>query len=94
MTKLSACSLAIAVVLGTTAMLANSQRTTHSNAIGDARLDADGAYRDGLYLGQLAAASGQPLRPAVGRWSTEQDRSSFTIGYRRGYSESSATVKP
>jgi len=53
----------------------------------EARLASDGAFRDGLYLGKLAAENGQPRRLAVGRWSTEQDRAMFTAGYRRGYSE-------
>jgi hypothetical protein len=87
MTKLSAYVLAIAVCLGTTAMLANSNRSPKPNPSMEARLAADGAFRDGLYLGKLAAEGGQPLRPAIGRWSTAQDRATFTAGYQRGYSE-------
>jgi hypothetical protein len=94
MSKLSAYTLAIAVCLGTTAMLANSQRTIHPSSTAEARLAADGAFRDGLYLGKLDAASGQPLRPAVGRWSTEKDRTTFSVGYRRGYRETLARVEP
>ncbi len=52
-----------------------------------ARYAADGAFRDGFYLGKLAAVGGQPLRPALGRWSTKQDRAMFTTGYSRGYNE-------
>lgn len=94
MNKISTCTLAIAVSLGTTAMLDNSQRTKWSNASPEARLDADGAFRDGLYLGRLAAESGQPLHPATARWSTEQDRATFTAGYHRGYKESLARIEP
>jgi hypothetical protein len=94
MTKLSACAMAIAVVLGTIAMLSNSKPAINSTSNVDVRLDSDGAYRDGLYLGKLAAASGQPQRLAVGRWSTDQDRATFTIGYRRGYGAISATLEP
>jgi len=94
MSKLSASALAIALALGTTATLANTKITINTNPGEQARLDSDGAFRDGLYLGKLAAESGQPLRLAVGRWSTEQDRSMFTSGYRRGYSESLADVEP
>jgi hypothetical protein len=47
----------------------------------------NGAFRDGLYLGRLAAESGREPHVAAGRWSTEEDRSSFTAGYQRGYSE-------
>jgi hypothetical protein len=94
MSKLFTCVLAIAVSLGTTAMLANSKRTTNSNSKADATLDADGAFRDGLYLGQLDSASGQPARAAVGRWSTDQDRATFLAGYRRGYAQALAQVEP
>ena len=94
MNKLVTYSLAIAVSLGTTAMLDNNQHSDSANASAEARLAADGAFRDGMYLGKLAAGNRQPLRPAVGRWSTEQDRARFTAGYERGYSESLARVAP
>ena len=47
----------------------------------------DGAFRDGLYLGRLAAESGREPHLAVGRWARAEDRSSFSAGYQRGYSE-------
>jgi hypothetical protein len=47
----------------------------------------DGAFRDGLYLGRLAAEGGVEPHVAVGRWATAEDRSSFTAGYQRGYSQ-------
>jgi hypothetical protein len=47
----------------------------------------DGAFRDGLYLGQLAAERGAEPHAAIGRWATLQDRASFTTGYQRGYTE-------
>lgn len=90
MRKLSTYALAVAVCLGTTAMLANSNRTEATSPSTEARFAADGAFRDGLYLGKLATENGQPLRPAIGRWSTDQDRSRFAAGYRRGYDESLA----
>ena len=93
MNNLSTYVLAIAVSLGTTAMLANSQRGIRANANMEARLASDGAFRDGLYLGKLAAESGQPQRPGIGRWSTEQDRATFTAVYRRGYNETLAMVR-
>ena len=94
MSKLVTYSLAIAVSLGTTAMLDNNQHSNNSNASAEARLAADGAFRDGMYLGKLDAENGQPLHPAVGRWSTEQDRATFTAGYERGYTESLARAVP
>jgi hypothetical protein len=82
----------IAICLGATATLAisNSNVNLNSNKNEEARLAADGAFRDGLYLGKLSAESGQPLRPAIGRWSSDQDRSLFSAGYRRGYAETLA----
>lgn len=78
--------LAVAVCLGTTAMLTNSSRAARRNQSADAQA-ADGAFRDGLYLGKLAAERGRPLYPPSGRWSTEKDRASFVAGYRRGYND-------
>jgi len=94
MSKLSVVALAIAVCLGTTAMLANSQRAVKQPASEEARLAADGAFRDGLYLGKLAAKSSRTQRPAVGRWSASQDRANFLAGYRRGYIETLAHAEP
>jgi hypothetical protein len=82
----------IVMCLGTTAMLAISPRTVKPNTSAEALFAADGAFRDGLYLGQLAAAHGQSQRLAVGRWSTDKDRAMFTAGYRRGYDESLASA--
>jgi hypothetical protein len=61
----------------------------------DAQLASDGAFRDGLYIGKLAAGRGRPQHPLTGRWSTEKDRASFAAGYRRGYDDflASAAIK-
>jgi hypothetical protein len=48
---------------------------------------SDGAFRDGLYLGKLAAERGAEPHVAIARWATPEDRSSFTAGYQQGYSE-------
>jgi hypothetical protein len=47
----------------------------------------DGAYRDGLHLGRLAAECGAPPHVASGRWATAEDRASFAAGYQRAFSE-------
>jgi hypothetical protein len=90
MKKLSTYALLFAACLGTTVMLAASKGVAPAQVGSEERFAADGAFRDGLYLGKLAAEAGQPLRPTIGRWSTEQDRSMFTVGYARGYSDSLA----
>ena len=79
---------AIVIGLSASATLAISPRTPNPDTTAEARFAADGAFRDGLYLGKLAAENGQVSRPAIGRWSTDHDRSMFTAGYRRGYNES------
>ena len=47
----------------------------------------NGAFRDGLYLGTLAAKRGEEPRIAEGRWSSQPDRASFTAGYQQGYDQ-------
>jgi hypothetical protein len=83
--------IAIVIALGVTATLAISPRKVKSPTTSEASLAVDGAFRDGLYLGKLAAASREQPRLAVGRWSTAQDRLQFAAGYRRGYDEAFAT---
>src|ERR1035441_3139930 len=73
MGKLSIPALALAIYMGTTAMIATGNRTVASSVSSEATLAVDGAFRDGLYLGKLAAAGGQTLRPPIGRWSTDRD---------------------
>jgi len=85
-TKLLTYALTFAMSLGATA-LAISNRTVRTTTSQEPHFAADGAFRDGLYLGKLAAQQGQPLRPAIGRWSTDQDRVMFMAGYRLGYSQ-------
>jgi hypothetical protein len=66
-------------------VLNGSKSVTQPTRNVEASFAADGAFRDGLYLGKLTADSGQPFRPGIGRWSSEQDRAMFSAGYRRGY---------
>jgi hypothetical protein len=48
-------------------------------------LATNGAYRDGLYLGRLAAKGSMPSHVATGRWSREDDRAKFSAGYQQAY---------
>jgi hypothetical protein len=79
---------AIVIGLSASATLAISPRTLKTDTTAEALYAADGAFRDGLYLGKLSAENGEAPRPAIGRWSTEHDRSMFTAGYSRGYNDS------
>jgi hypothetical protein len=85
-------TVALAVCLGTAALLANRGRAAGSVQSVEAQMATDGAFRDGLYVGRLAAEHGRPLRPQIGRWSDERDRASFVAGYRRGYDSSVASA--
>jgi hypothetical protein len=78
-------ALMAAIAIGTISMLRIDQRNHLSTPI--AARSTDGAFRDGLYLGQLAAERGSESHIAVGRWATPDDRSSFTVGYQQGYNE-------
>jgi len=84
MLKLAASGLALVLCVGTAGLVASNARP---NQNAEARLAADGAYRDGLYLGRLAAQNGRTQQPSTGRWSTKRDRASFTAGYQRGYND-------
>jgi len=94
MSKLSKYALAFAIAVAANGVLANSSFKFTSDTEPEAPLAADGAFRDGLYLGKLAARNGERLRPAIGRWSTDHDRSMFAAGYERGYSETLAGSEP
>ncbi len=43
------------------------------------------AFRDGLYLGQLASKQGAPAHISRGRWTSEADRAAFAQGYQEGF---------
>ncbi|HZC24326.1 MAG TPA: hypothetical protein VE866_13370 [Candidatus Binatia bacterium] len=77
--------LALATCVGTTAALAIHHSGSQDGHSSESRLAVDGAYRDGLYVGKLAARSGRRSRPPIGRWSAEKDRASFLAGYERTY---------
>lgn len=83
MQKLLAYVLAMGCV-GTSAAMLVSRDTTLQDKTAQIQFTNDAAYRDGLYLGHLAQAAKRPMRPPVGRWSTEKDRASFAAGFKQG----------
>lgn len=85
MSRISSGALAIAVCLGAAATVASSRQPALENADGDIRQATEAAFRDGLYLGRLAAQRGQRSHACRGRWSRENDRALFVAGYREGY---------
>lgn len=86
MQRLLAYVLAMGCV-GTSAMLVQRDVKPRQQQSADVQLTNDAAFRDGLYLGRLAHAENRPMRPPIGRWSTEKDRNSFAAGYRQGFKE-------
>ena len=60
-----------------------------SAAGADALHASDAAFRDGLFLGRLDAATGAPQHLSVGRWASESDRALFRSGYEAGYRQAS-----
>jgi len=71
---------------------------TSAQAGGAARTDihaADAAFRDGLFLGRLAASTGEFRHVCVGRWASSGDRDLFRAGYEAGYQQVSdgATIR-
>lgn len=91
MAKLSLYIAVLALFAGATvtlqAILHNGQHSARPIVEADARRDSNAAFRDGLYLGRLAAEEGSPIRIASGRWATDGDRALFAAGYQQGYRE-------
>jgi len=76
----------LAVAVGVSAWLASNSHSEQAPSA-QVQLETDAAFRDGLYVGRLAAERGSAMRPLIGRWSTERDRVSFALGYRQAYGE-------
>jgi hypothetical protein len=87
MKNLPVFTIVIALCLGAAVAMIQSDRGSNgwpSSSIQTARATS-APYRDGLYLGKLAAASGGEPHISSGRWTTEADRASFKAGFRQGY---------
>jgi len=90
MSRFSYLILVIMIGTGTASILRSHQNNLPLNSNRAVAQNADGAFRDGLYLGRLAVESGAEPRVAVGRWANVKDRLSFTVGYRQGYNQALA----
>ncbi|MGB7848685.1 MAG: hypothetical protein WBL63_23945 [Candidatus Acidiferrum sp.] len=51
------------------------------------RLEADAAFRDGVYQAKLDVQSGRKPHLSIARWNTEAARALFTSGYWQSYRE-------
>ncbi|MGA8491993.1 MAG: hypothetical protein WB711_16320 [Terriglobales bacterium] len=90
MKTISLFALALTLGMGTASLLNTENRT--SNPTTAATMDA--AFRDGMYLGKLAAESGAERHIARGRWATVEDRALFSAGYQQAYADSLARRTP
>lgn len=80
MKKLALSALALFVMTASAMTVHNATRTSSR-----ADLVTNAPYRDGLYLGKLAAEHGNDARIAASRWATSKDRDSFAQGYWQSY---------
>jgi hypothetical protein len=88
MKTLSAIIVILAMVAGTGfAWMATVHGNTRPSEV------SYGAYRDGMYLGRLAAKDGEAPHIASGRWSADEDRASFSAGYEHGYTETTTASR-
>jgi hypothetical protein len=87
MKNLPILTVAVALCLGAAVATIQSGRTSNEwQSSGIQSVHATNApYRDGLYLGKLAAARGGESHISTGRWMTEADRASFKAGFQQGY---------
>ena len=86
MKKFSLYVLVIALSAGSAATVQKVMRTKADSKL-SASMHTNGAFRDGLYLGKLAARNGEQPHVAIARWATDEDRSAFREGYERGFSQ-------
>jgi len=86
MKKLSVFTIVIALCLGAAAMIQSARLTDgwKSSSIDAPRL-ISAPYRDGLYVGKLAAQRGGESLISTGRWAADADRASFREGFQQGY---------
>jgi hypothetical protein len=85
MNRVSLFASVIALSMGTVSVFHVQRQPNSLNTNENVSRITDGAFRDGLYLGRLAAESGVAPCVVAGRWATEADRASFTAGYHKGY---------
>jgi len=85
MKNLSVFTIVIVLCLGAAAMIQSGRATNgwNSSTIEAARATS-APFRDGLYLGKLAAARGGESHISISRWATAADRASFTAGFEQG----------
>jgi hypothetical protein len=94
MRKLSAFTIVIALCLGAAAMIQSGRATDGwKSSSTDTGHVTSAPYRDGLYLGKLAAERGAESHVSFGRWAREADRASFKAGFQQGYHDGRCSAR-
>jgi hypothetical protein len=75
--------LAVAAVIQGRKMESNIAEHSASADLQPAQMMA--AFRDGMYLGKLAAQGGEARHVSVTRWAAAGDRQAFAAGYEHAY---------
>jgi hypothetical protein len=88
MRKLFLFAIALTLWAGVAFMLPSTARQDSFPKLHDNNpVQTRAAFRDGLYLGGLAAQRGEEPNISEGHWSNPADRTLFTAGYAQGYDE-------
>jgi hypothetical protein len=88
MRRLFLFAIALTLWAGVAFMLSSAARQDSFPKLPDNnQVQTRAAFRDGLYLGALAAQRGEEPHVSEGRWSNQADRTLFTAGYALGYDE-------
>jgi hypothetical protein len=87
MRKLFLFAIALTLWAGVAFMLPSAARHSFPKLHDNNQAQTRAAFRDGLYLGGLAAQRGEEPHVSEGRWSNQADRTLFTAGYAQGYDE-------
>lgn len=91
MKRYSSLVLALVIGVGAIGMAKKSGSTSPEQETKEQAQSA--AFRDGKYLGKLAAERGDTAHVATARWANEADRADFASGYEQAYI-ASATGSP
>jgi hypothetical protein len=83
MKKLTLSALALLVMTASALTLRGGNMQTAAAS----ELANSAAYRDGLYLGKLAAEQGSDSHVSTGRWIQAKDRVAFAAGYEGAYNQ-------
>jgi hypothetical protein len=94
MKSISLWTLILVVAAGSTAIMKTRSNANEGMAEVTSVQTTHGAYRDGLYLGKLAASLGDAPHLCTGRWSKKADQDLFSAGFEQGYAGQIAKALP